>query len=195
MARLPRCMSLPEIAHFATHTDCFVSFIFGGAVNPGFDLAAPDDEGYTDMYVLSLPAFRWFKANATASVRRASHTCSVIGKRQMISIGGRLTSSKRALGHEPDPWSSGIGIFDMSLLRWQDHYDAGAENYTTPDPVKRYYTTGYQEPDWSNNTLASMFSKRRLALPNQVCLQTDFDCKIHKRTCSVYRPRCIERAW
>lgn len=92
----------------APHTDHFVSFIFGGAVNTAFDLASPDEEGYKDVYILSLPAFRWFKANAAVDVRRASHTCSVIGKRQMISIGGRLPSSRRSLGREPDPWSSGI---------------------------------------------------------------------------------------
>jgi len=79
----------------------------------------------------------------------------------MISTGGRLPSSRRALGKEPDPWSSGIGIFDMTLLRWQDHYDAGAKEYDTPEPVKRYYTTSYQEPSWSNDTLASIFSERR----------------------------------
>jgi hypothetical protein len=195
MARLLRCMPPSEIALPAPHTDCFLRFIFGGAVNQGFDLASADDEGYMDVYILSLPAFRWFKANATASVRRASHTCIVVGKRQMISIGGRLPSNRRALGKEPDPWTSGIGIFDMSLLRWQDHYDAGAETYDTPDPVKGYYTTRYREPSQSNDTMASMFSKRRLALPNQVCLQTDFDCRTHRRICRVYRPRCIERAW
>ena len=161
-------MSLLDIALSVPHTDRFVSFIFGGAVNPAFDWVAPDDEGYTDVYVLSLPAFRWFKSNATASVRRASHTCSVIGKRQMISIGGRLPSSRRALGKEPDPWRSGIGIFDMTLLRWQDRYDAGAKEYDTPEPVKRYYTTSYQEPSWSNSTLKSVFSERRFALPGVI---------------------------
>jgi hypothetical protein len=88
------------------------------------------------VYLLSLPAFRWFKANATTEVRRASHTCNLIGKRQMISIGGRLPSSRSHIGLESDPWSSGIGIFDMTLLRWQDHYDAGAEIYDTAEVVK-----------------------------------------------------------
>lgn len=101
----------------APQTDRFVGFVFGGAVNTAFNLASLDDEVYKDVYVLSLPAFRWFKANATVNVRRSSHTCSVNGKRQMISIGGRPPSSRRALGREPDPWSSGIGIFDMTLLR------------------------------------------------------------------------------
>lgn len=168
MARHSRCMPLPEITLPAPRADRFVSFIFGGAVNPAFDWASPDDEGYKDVYLLSLPAFRWFKANATVDVRRASHTCSVIGKRQMISIGGRLPSSRRALGKEPDPWNSGIGIFDMTLLRWQDHYDAAAEKYDSPDPVKQYYTTSYQEPSWSDATLASIFSERRLTSPSVI---------------------------
>ena len=157
-------MSLPKIALFVAYTDCFVRFMFGGAVNSTFDLATPDDEGYTDVYLLSLPAFRWFKANATTEVRRACHTCSVIGERQMISIGGWLPSSRSGMGQESDPWSSGIGVFDMTLSRWQDHYDAGAEKYDTPDPEKLYYTSSYQEPSWSNVTLASTFSKRRFAL-------------------------------
>ena len=92
-------------------------------------------------------------------MRRASHTCNVVGKRQMISVGGRLPSSRSHIGQESDPWSSGIGIFDMTLLRWQDHYDAGAEKYDSPDLVKRYYTTDYQEPDWDNVSLASTFGK------------------------------------
>ena len=161
-------MSLTEIVLPAQRTDHFVSFIFGGAVNPAFDWASPDDEGYKDVYLLSLPAFRWFEANATVDVRGASHTCSVIGKRQMISIGGRLPSSRRALGREPDPWSSSIGIFDMTLLRWRDHYDADAEKYDTPDPIKRYYDTSYEEPSWSNATLASIFSERRLTWPSVI---------------------------
>ena len=103
-----------------SQTDRFVGFVFGGAVNTAFDLASLDDEVYNDIYVLSLPAFRWFQANATVNVRRSSHACSVIGKRQMISIGGRPPSSRRALGRESDPSSSGIGIFDITLLRRQD---------------------------------------------------------------------------
>lgn len=77
----------------------------------------------------------------------------------MISIGGRLPSSRSQLGTETDPWTSGIGVFDMTRLLWQDHYDAGAEEYETPDVVKRYYTTEYHEPTWSNSSLASVFSE------------------------------------
>lgn len=116
------------------------------------------------MFVLSLPAFRWFKANASTEVRRSGHTCSVIGQRQMVSIGGRLPSSRSGIGQESDPWDSGIGVFDMTLLRWQDHYDAGAEAYGTPDAVKRYYTASYEEPGWSNASLASTFSEYSMLL-------------------------------
>lgn len=123
------------------------------------DLDNADDEGYKDVFLLSLPAFRWFKSNATTEVRRSSHTCSIIGKRQMISIGGRLPSSRSRIGLESDPWTSGIGVFDMTQLRWQDHYDAGAEDYDSPEAVKRYYSANYQEPSWSNGPLASIFSE------------------------------------
>jgi hypothetical protein len=101
----------------------------------------------------------------------------------MISIGGRLPSSRHALGKEPDPWSSGIGVFDMTLLRWQDHYDADAEKYDTPGPVKRYYDTSYQEPSWSNDTLASTFSERRFY---------DRECGLRLTLIAEYTGECAE---
>lgn len=135
----------------------FFSFVYGGSTNTTFDLNHSDDEGYLNVYVLSLPAFQWFKSPSTTPVRRACHTCTVIGNRQMVSIGGRLPSSLQSLGAEPDPWGSGIGVFDMTAFEWVDHYDAAAAVYESPEPLKRFYASSYQVPDWSDPTLASIF--------------------------------------
>lgn len=77
----------------------------------------------------------------------------------MISIGGRLPSSRLALGAEPDPWVSGIGVFDMTAFEWVDHYNAAAEPYESPDVVKEYYASSYQEPTWNDPKLASVFGE------------------------------------
>ncbi|KIX09321.1 uncharacterized protein Z518_00400 [Rhinocladiella mackenziei CBS 650.93] len=136
----------------------FDLFVYGGSTNTTFDLNNADDEGYLNVYALSLPAFQWFKSPSTTTVRRACHTCSVIGNRQMVSIGGRLPSSLQDLGVEQDPWPNGIGVFDMTEFAWVDHYDAAAEVYDSPDLVKQYYASSYQEPAWSDPTLASIFA-------------------------------------
>jgi hypothetical protein len=122
-------------------------------------LNGPDDEGYLNVYALSLPAFRWFKSNSTTTVRRACNTCNVIGNRQMVSIGGRLPSSLQALGVEQDPWASGLGVFDMSDFEWVDHYNAAAAAYESPQVVQKYYNNSYEIPDFSDPILASVFGK------------------------------------
>ncbi|OAG41902.1 hypothetical protein AYO21_03905 [Fonsecaea monophora] len=136
----------------------FELFVYGGSTNATFDLNHSSDEGYLNVYALSLPAFRWFKSNSTTPVRRACNACTVIGNRQMVSIGGRLPSSLQAFGSEKDPWPSGLGVFDMTDFEWVDHYDAAAAAYQTPDVIKQYYSERYQEPDWSDATLASVFA-------------------------------------
>ncbi|EXJ93853.1 hypothetical protein A1O1_02246 [Capronia coronata CBS 617.96] len=138
----------------------FELFVYGGSTNSTLDLNHADDEGYLNVYALSFPAFRWFKSPDSTPVRRACHTCSVIGNRQMVSVGGRLPSSLQTLGQEKDPWASGIGVFDMTEFAWADHYDAAAEAYESPDVVKEYYASSYQEPSWdpSSQALASIFA-------------------------------------
>lgn len=43
---------------------------------------------YDDMYILSVPGFHWFKAPTISGGPRAFHTCNVVGKRQMLVVGG-----------------------------------------------------------------------------------------------------------
>jgi len=66
----------------------------------------------------------------------------------------------------------------MTLLRWQDHYDAGAEAYDTPEVVKSYYTTDYEEPSWGDASLAATFGER-LALRKTSDHRLTFHCRVH----------------
>jgi hypothetical protein len=115
--------------------------VYGGATNGTYDRANSLSDDFLDVYVLSLPAFTWFKSSPSAysRTRRASHTCEVIGKRQMIVIGG---DSPVSMDHDvKDPWSLGIGIFDMSKMSWSDSYDPKAAAYEQPTVVQQWYAT------------------------------------------------------
>ena len=114
------------------------------------------------VFVLSLPAFNWFRA--AAGPQRTYHTCELIGGRQMISIGGHLLNSdhKPAPGdHTADPWTKGIGIFDMTDLTWVSGYKADAMPYEQSGMIKQYYQSNPKTPTWSNSALAKIFAARK----------------------------------
>jgi hypothetical protein len=109
------------------------------------DAAHDADDGYMDVFVLSMPAFRWFKTNAPTESRRANHFCQVIGQRQMLVIGGRDPSHDSNTDgsfwpNDADPWTRGLNIFDMTALKWTNRYNANAKDYEQPAMVKQYYT-------------------------------------------------------
>lgn len=132
--------------------------IYGGEVINSVDSSRGSDEGFLRVYTLSLPAFQWVQSASTTPIRRAGHTCSIIGKRQMVSVGGFFPSSDQSLGGESDPWVSGLGIFDLTKSVWTSSYDASADPYEQPkDIAARYDAISYVEPVWSDAALASAF--------------------------------------
>lgn len=105
-----------------------------------FDGSAPNSD---QVYILSIPSFRWFKANYTSTDSRAGHTCH-IKNNQIIMIGGQNPSYKNQFNDNPnsvDPWLQGIGVFDTKSLRFKDSYQANADAYETPEVIKQYYET------------------------------------------------------
>lgn len=152
------CTSIERRIH--TTADRLSSrFVYGGAVNSSDDANKPTDDGYLKVYALSIPAFRWFMSNSSTTQRRACHACSIVGNRQMMSIGGRLVNTATTLGMQQDPWTSSIGVFDMTAFAWKDAYDPHAAAYDSPDPVKQYYSSEYQEPTWADPALAQEFRR------------------------------------
>lgn len=75
----------------------------------------------------------------------------------MMSIGGRLVNTATSLGFEQDPWTSSIGVFDMTAFAWKDSYDPEAAAYESPNQVKQYYSSKYQTPTWADPALAKVF--------------------------------------
>lgn len=110
------------------------SFVYGGK---------DEDENYLpDTYVLSLPAFQWFKVNSLGG-RRVFHECATAGNRQMIVVGGQLESeSDSSERRDKDEWTWGLGVFDMHDMQWKDNYDPEAGPYESPAMIKDWYTNG-----------------------------------------------------
>ncbi len=115
-------------------------FIYGG-----INFHNNQDNG--DVFVLTLPGFTWFRAPQGAGLSRFLHTCDAVGSRQLISIGG-LDNGNRKFNYSdiyqsPDPFTQGIGIFDMTSMEWMPSYNANAAPYESPSVVKDWYAEGF----------------------------------------------------
>ena len=144
------------------------SFMYGGNANPNITgnmttAQISQFNAFDEVYVLSLPAFAWFKANYTAVQSRQKHTCEVF-RRQMLSIGGYSTTDNN-LGHlSTDRFSQGLGIFDLTAMQWSDSYDTDAAPYQTPDVVKAWYRENGSSPaKWDDPALEDFFQKEASA--------------------------------
>ncbi|KAK1834497.1 kelch repeat-containing protein [Podospora conica] len=127
-------------------------FMYGGLLVAG---GASDE-----VYVLSLPGFVFFKAPPGPSTKRSSNSCVVVGKRQLLSVGG----GDGSLGFpdsllDPDPWKNGLGVFDMTRMAWSDGYDADAAAYESPAIVREWYSQGGLESvTWSSPEVERLFA-------------------------------------
>ncbi|KAJ1324497.1 Rab9 effector protein [Microdochium nivale] len=96
--------------------------------------------GRDDLWVLTMPGFTWFKAGPTlldngAGGDRTFTSCIAVNS-QLVVVGSVL---KANTGKDKDPWSQGIGVFDMTELKWRSSYDPALVNYDSPQAVQEYY--------------------------------------------------------
>ena len=86
------------------------------------------------------------------------HTCSLVGKRQLLSFGG-LTTPKYPNGYqEPDTIVNGLAIFDMTEMVWKEEYRADAEAYRSPMVIEDWYEQGGQQRlRWNNPKVKQLF--------------------------------------
>jgi hypothetical protein len=145
-------------------------FVYGGQ---------GDEETYSDMHILTIPGFRWFKVDDFDSSPRVHHSCVPIGpviedeedngsrrRRQMLTTGGLLNDTKQAWG-EDDLWPYTLGLFDMTDLKWKAEYDPEAETYETPKMIRDWYDdNGMDSVSWTSDSVESLFTKgKQLPLP------------------------------
>uniref|UniRef100_A0A0B7JJA1 Kelch repeat protein n=1 Tax=Bionectria ochroleuca TaxID=29856 RepID=A0A0B7JJA1_BIOOC len=107
-------------------------FLYGGIDQSG--------KVSSDIWVLSLPLFRWFRYTLNASEPRSNHACAIAGKRQMISVGGIDRTNSSDAWTSQDPWYNTLGVFDLAELKWKDVYDPNLGDYSTPTEIWSYYT-------------------------------------------------------
>ncbi|KAF2143194.1 uncharacterized protein K452DRAFT_268529 [Aplosporella prunicola CBS 121167] len=118
-----------------------------------------------DMYILSLPGFHWFRVSDTSGSNRYAHTCNLVGNRQMLSIGGiDWDKGFPEAWQDVDPWEQGLGVFDLTELKWKTNYDAGADAYKSPQVVQDWYNQGNaKDVAWRDDQVRALFSAETAA--------------------------------
>ncbi|KAF1345085.1 hypothetical protein BDV97DRAFT_40787 [Delphinella strobiligena] len=97
-------------------------YIYGGL--------GQSNQYFDDIYVLSIPSFTWTKVYGPGESPRFSHTCHLVGNRQMLTIGGILGSSNAC-----DWETKGVGVLDLSTITWGSVYTPHNGTYQVPDKV------------------------------------------------------------
>ncbi|KAI5840416.1 hypothetical protein DFP73DRAFT_558308 [Morchella snyderi] len=119
-----------SVVQVAPDKSSFNIYVFGGSV-----INEPTGS-YNDLWILSLPSFKWIKVYNTADSddniagARTSHTCQIIGNRQMAVIGGASSSSAISQCQ-----TSPLFVFDMSSLSWKSEFDPSEAAYVLPKAI------------------------------------------------------------
>ncbi|KAI5837242.1 hypothetical protein DFP73DRAFT_636328 [Morchella snyderi] len=136
-------------------------YMFGGSSNDGIN------GSFNDMWVLSLPSFKWIRIQNTSGNSgyipgaRTSHTCNLIGKRQMAVIGG----ARSAAAHKQCDTRS-IFVFDMTRLIWRSAFDPNEVAYELPKNITNVIggdefgnaVASKNKPDtWTNPAVEDIF--------------------------------------
>jgi hypothetical protein len=106
-----------------------IRYIYGGM---GF---GENSTGFDDVYILSLPSFKWvpFWQGNNSNIRHHSLTCNVINKGQMAIIGGSFPLTQTC--DSPAQW--GVHNLDMGKTTgypWRK-YKLNITEYTVPPEV------------------------------------------------------------
>lgn len=139
--RIVRYVSRYASDHFSCTerylTSKMISYMYGGLQWR----VGEQNKVYNDIWILSIPAFTWFKLDVVGTLR-CWHECVIVGS-QLISVGGS--------GIDPwqfryrDEWRQGIGVLDLTTMTWADRYSPNSTAYQSPQMVKDWYRDKYGE--------------------------------------------------
>ncbi|OJJ29700.1 hypothetical protein ASPWEDRAFT_122305 [Aspergillus wentii DTO 134E9] len=88
---------------------------------------------YDELYILSLPSFKWIKVWQGESPRWG-HTCHVVGKSQLLTVGGADDGNfTRGCDWE----TKMVGVYDLSRGTWGSVYKSYDDAYQVPRTVFR----------------------------------------------------------
>ena len=104
----------------------------------GGESKSNEPSAFKDMWILSIPSFRWIRVNVE-SVPRKAHGCTAVAQRYMLTYGG-VASGWGVEGDEEecDQKNYGLRLFHLSNLDWTTQYDGPAsstQGYTVPKLV------------------------------------------------------------
>ncbi|KAJ5426721.1 Galactose oxidase/kelch beta-propeller [Penicillium sp. CMV-2018d] len=148
------CSVLASAADGSSHN----IYIYGGY--DGLNLSAnPSD----DVYILSLPSFKWIKAyTGTNTHSRSGHQCIKVYPDQMLAVGGQHVDAAHCL-------EGGVIVnFNLNTLSFEDKYDpTNWSEYKVPDIVTKLIggnsdggASTTAPTSWTNSSLAGIFDKK-----------------------------------
>lgn len=122
---LPRQNACAVIAR-ATDGTSYNIYVFGGQ-------SLSSSEVFKDLWVLSIPSFRWFLASTGGSYGPEglqSMSCALVGGgRKMLVYGGLPLENSGACDR------SGTYVFDLTTLQWDSVYEPNAGEYKIPKVI------------------------------------------------------------
>jgi hypothetical protein len=101
-------------------------YIYGG-----YDGLKATSNPSDDVYILSLPSFKWIKAySGTGTHSRSGHRCLKVYPDQMLAVGGQHVDASKCL-------EGGVIVdFNLNTLKFQDNYDPATwSQYKVPSLV------------------------------------------------------------
>ncbi|KAL8404077.1 hypothetical protein RB594_009075 [Gaeumannomyces avenae] len=149
------------IAGAASTNRTFEILIYAGwAGNLGTSAIAFDQA-----YILSLPSFRWFKAEYRALRPRHGVSCHHASGGKVITVGGADTTQNgpnflyQDVFNNDDSFSQGIGIFDLSTLKFVDSYKGGGpDSYTLSPEIQSWYNLNSRLPTFDSGAVSDVFT-------------------------------------
>ncbi|KAK0728247.1 hypothetical protein B0T26DRAFT_767475 [Lasiosphaeria miniovina] len=131
---------------------------------------------YDEAFVLTLPGFRWIKADYPARHPRYGLTCNAAGGGQVLTIGGvdptqNMSASAdayEAVFGTPDPFVQGLAVFDLGSLAWKDAYVSKPAAYVSAPQIQKYYNANGRTPDggFDSTDLKTLFSVENFGASN-----------------------------
>ncbi|PUU76841.1 hypothetical protein B9Z19DRAFT_1087559 [Tuber borchii] len=137
-------------------------FIYGGGTDYMTPMFGMNDKPFDDMYILSLPAFRYYqvKLGDVKPDARQRMTCHVVNNKQMLVLGGHRVNSSETL--KDCRWDE-LNLFDMNTLKWQTEYnpsDPGDSKFIPNPDVIAALGAKTQEPalGWEDEDVKCLFT-------------------------------------
>ncbi|KAI5779138.1 hypothetical protein EDC01DRAFT_756062 [Geopyxis carbonaria] len=139
-------------------------YVFGGGTDYRTPMLGMNDTAYNDMFVLTLPAFRWQRVNLGPDGQiptRQAMTCHAVDSRLFIVGGTAVDATEKSCAYDE------LRIFDMTALRWiTDYVRATPGPFVVPTAISD--TVGNQrEPavGWDDLALQQLFTGKPTGEP------------------------------